>query len=115
MGALGVGARVRSDRCGRRSVGAVNRCDATAPYGGTQLMSRYVNGVRALRKTRGWPMATAAAIAWVLPGSAAAASLSGPVSGWNSGVPSYISMYEYVPATLAASPPVLVAAHYCGG
>ena len=30
-------------------------------------------------------------------------------------VPAYISMYEYVPATLAASPPVLVAAHYCGG
>jgi acetylxylan esterase len=30
-------------------------------------------------------------------------------------VPSYISMYEYVPASLAASPPIVVAAHYCGG
>ena len=41
--------------------------------------------------------------------------MSGPVTGWASGVPSYISMYEYVPAKLAASPPVLVAAHFCGG
>ncbi|HVY39441.1 MAG TPA: PHB depolymerase family esterase [Polyangia bacterium] len=37
------------------------------------------------------------------------------MSGWNSGVPSYISMYEYVPAKLASPPPVVVAAHYCGG
>ncbi|MFL5306409.1 MAG: alpha/beta hydrolase family esterase [Polyangia bacterium] len=44
-----------------------------------------------------------------------AGSLSGPVSGWNAGVPSYISMYEYVPAKLASPPPVVVAAHYCGG
>lgn len=53
----------------------------------------------------------------LLPTSAYAlsSSLSGPVTGWSSGVPSYISMYEYVPATLAPSPPVLVAAHYCGG
>ncbi len=41
--------------------------------------------------------------------------MSGPVTGWASGVPTYISMYEYVPAKLAASPPVVVAAHYCGG
>ncbi len=51
----------------------------------------------------------------LVPASAFAAGLTGPVSGWNSGVPSYISMYEYVPAKLAASPPVVVAAHYCGG
>jgi len=47
--------------------------------------------------------------------SADAASLSGPISGWNSGVPSYISMYEYVPNNVAASPPIVVAAHFCGG
>ncbi len=46
---------------------------------------------------------------------ARAASLSGPITGWASGVPSYISMYEYVPAKLAADPPVLVVSHYCGG
>ncbi|HZL16162.1 MAG TPA: PHB depolymerase family esterase [Polyangia bacterium] len=49
------------------------------------------------------------------PALAQAASLSGPVSGWSSGVPSYVSMYEYIPAKLAASPPIVVAAHYCGG
>ncbi len=48
-------------------------------------------------------------------GSAGAAGLSGPVSGWNSGVPGYISMYEYVPTKLASPAPVVVAAHYCGG
>jgi acetylxylan esterase len=56
------------------------------------------------------------AIVCGVPASAAAASPSGPVAGWSSGnVPSYISMYEYVPAKPAASPPILVAAHYCGG
>jgi poly(hydroxyalkanoate) depolymerase family esterase len=56
------------------------------------------------------------AIVCGLPMSAAAATLSGPVTGWSKGdVPTYISMYEYVPTTLAASPPVLVAAHYCTG
>jgi acetylxylan esterase len=51
------------------------------------------------------------------PGLAQAqtSTLTGPVSGWSSGVPSYVAMYEYVPKKLAASPPVLVAAHYCGG
>jgi len=44
-----------------------------------------------------------------------AASLSGPITGWASGVPSYISMYEYVPTNLAANPPILVVSHYCGG
>jgi acetylxylan esterase len=59
-----------------------------------------------------------AAIAFGLPGTASAltSTLSGPVQGWSSGnVPSYISMYEYVPTKLAASPPVLVAAHFCSG
>jgi len=45
----------------------------------------------------------------------AAASLQ-PVANWGaSGVPSYISMYIYVPDKLAGSPPILVVSHYCGG
>jgi poly(hydroxyalkanoate) depolymerase family esterase len=51
----------------------------------------------------------------LFPSAAHAASLSGPITGWASGVPSYISMYEYVPANLAANPPILVVSHYCGG
>jgi poly(hydroxyalkanoate) depolymerase family esterase len=47
--------------------------------------------------------------------TAHAASLSGPITGWASGVPSYISMYEYVPSNLAADAPILVVSHYCGG
>jgi poly(hydroxyalkanoate) depolymerase family esterase len=52
--------------------------------------------------------------------TASAQSLSGPVTGWNKGdlqpEPTQdVSMFEYVPTTLAASPPVLVAAHFCGG
>jgi acetylxylan esterase len=57
-----------------------------------------------------------AAAAWLLSTTPAqAASLSGPITGWASGVPGYISMYEYVPAKLAARPPVLVVSHYCSG
>jgi acetylxylan esterase len=46
---------------------------------------------------------------------ARAASLAGPIAGWAHGVPSYMSMYEYVPAKLVATPPILVVSHYCGG
>jgi poly(hydroxyalkanoate) depolymerase family esterase len=46
---------------------------------------------------------------------ASGASLSGPITGWAKGVPSYISMYEYVPSKLATNPPLLVVSHYCGG
>lgn len=46
---------------------------------------------------------------------AQAASLQ-PVSNWGaSGVPSYISMYIYVPDKLATNPPILVVSHFCGG
>ena len=46
---------------------------------------------------------------------AEAASLQ-PVSNWGaSGVPTYISMYIYVPDKPAANPPILVVSHYCGG
>ena len=48
---------------------------------------------------------------------ARAASLqSVSTSTWGaSGVPSYVSMYIYVPDKLATNPPILVCAHYCGG
>ena len=47
--------------------------------------------------------------------SAKAASLQ-PVANWGaSGVPTYISMYVYVPDRPAASPPILVVSHFCGG
>ncbi|HWA75469.1 MAG TPA: PHB depolymerase family esterase [Polyangiaceae bacterium] len=47
--------------------------------------------------------------------TAQAASLQ-PVSDWGaSGVPTYISMYIYVPDKLATKPPILVLSHYCGG
>ena len=64
-------------------------------------------------KNVGLPAAVAGVLLLATP--AFAASLSGPVSGWASGVPSYISMYEYVPARLASHPPILVVSHYCGG
>ncbi len=69
------------------------------------------------------PMAISAAIAITLAStSARAASLTGPVGGADAGaagyttanLPSYISMYEYVPAKLAAHPPVLVVSHWYG-
>lgn len=40
------------------------------------------------------------------------------VSNWNggvSGLPSDVSMYIYVPAKVAPSPPILTLIHYCGG
>jgi poly(hydroxyalkanoate) depolymerase family esterase len=46
---------------------------------------------------------------------ARAASLQ-QVSSWGaSGVPTYISMYIYVPDKLATNPPIVVLSHYCGG
>jgi len=44
-----------------------------------------------------------------------AASLQ-PVSDWGaSGVPSTVSMYQYLPDNLATNPPILVLVHFCGG
>jgi acetylxylan esterase len=69
------------------------------------------------------PIAISAAIAIALASTAArAASLTGPVGGADAGaagyttanLPSYVSMYEYVPAKLAAHPPVLVVSHWYG-
>lgn len=61
--------------------------------------------------------AVAAFVAGVLlQGSPVRAASLQPVSDWGaSGVPSYISMYIYVPDRLATNPPILVVAHYCGG
>jgi len=43
---------------------------------------------------------------------ARAASLSPPIPGYTTAsVPSYITMFEYVPANPAANPPIVVAAH----
>jgi len=54
-------------------------------------------------------------IAACFASTARAASLK-QVSNWGaSGVPSYISMYVYVPDKMAAKPPILVVAHFCGG
>jgi acetylxylan esterase len=48
-------------------------------------------------------------------GALSAASLE-QVSDWGAeGVPSTVSMYIYVPDTLAATPPIMVLVHYCGG
>ena len=60
------------------------------------------------------PMLIAASLC--VAGQASAASLAGPISGWQKGTePSWVSMYEYVPANLAPNPPILVLVHYCGG
>jgi poly(hydroxyalkanoate) depolymerase family esterase len=46
---------------------------------------------------------------------ARAASLQ-PVANWGAtGVPTYISMFIYVPDRPAANPPILVVGHFCGG
>jgi poly(hydroxyalkanoate) depolymerase family esterase len=57
----------------------------------------------------------AALLSWFLIGPARAATLQ-PVASWGAtGVPSYISMFIYVPDRPAASPPILVVGHFCGG
>jgi acetylxylan esterase len=49
-------------------------------------------------------------------GAASAASMQGPISGWQqAGEPSNMSMYIYVPDNVASPAPILVALHYCGG
>lgn len=87
-------------------------------------MSRYRNGVHALRKSLAWRAAVPLAIACGVgvPASAAAQTRAAfpsspvPFASWaTTAVPSYISMYEVMPSKPASPPPVLVAAHYCGG
>lgn len=53
-------------------------------------------------------------------GGASAATIQGPIHGWEQGTePSWVSMYIYVPDIIAAKPvakpPILVAVHYCSG
>jgi acetylxylan esterase len=58
-------------------------------------------------------LATVPGLLMAMP--ARAASLQ-KVNDWGaSGVPSTVSMYIYVPDKLAADPPILVVAHFCGG
>jgi acetylxylan esterase len=87
-------------------------------------MSRYRNGFHALRKNLAWRAALPLAIACGVgvPASATAQTRPSfpsspvPFSSWaTTAVPQYISMYEVMPTTPANPPPVLVAAHYCGG
>lgn len=58
----------------------------------------------------------AAALGWLVPVSAQAASLK-QVSGWNGGktFPSDVSMYSYVPDKVGTNPPLVTIIHYCGG
>lgn len=59
-------------------------------------------------------MAICAVLFSVAPASAA--SLTGPISGWEVGAePSWVSMYMYVPDNLAPNPPVLLVVHFCSG
>ena len=59
---------------------------------------------------------TALAFAVIVTTPARAASLSPAISAYTTAsVPSYITMFEYVPANPAPNPPILVAAHYCSG
>jgi len=58
-------------------------------------------------------LATASGMLVAVPAQAASLELT---TGWsNNDVPTYISMYLYVPNTVATKPPIMVAAHYCGG
>jgi acetylxylan esterase len=63
-------------------------------------------------------LATTSGVLVSLPARAAslqAVSSSAWASGLNSEPMQYVSMYIYVPDTLASPPPIMVAAHYCGG
>ena len=60
--------------------------------------------------------APVAGCACLLIAATAFAALTGPISGWQKGTePATVSMYEYVPATLAPNAPILVLLHYSGG
>src|SRR3954470_13345607 len=59
--------------------------------------------------------ALAAATFAMIAAPADAASLQSVANWGASGVPSYISMYIYVPDKVTANPPILVVSHFCGG
>jgi poly(hydroxyalkanoate) depolymerase family esterase len=82
----------------------------------------------ALHHQNGFAKALTSRLAGLLAGStfflmsllaaspASAASLTQVPSGWQQGTePSWVSMYEYIPNTVATNPPILVVVHYCGG
>jgi acetylxylan esterase len=63
-----------------------------------------------------WGVPSLLATAFTLVAAPAPAASLQEVTGWsNNDVPTYISMFIYVPDKLAPDPPVMVAAHYCGG
>jgi acetylxylan esterase len=65
---------------------------------------------------RAWRAAVAAVFGLLVTTTARAASLSPAIAGYTTAsVPAYVTMFEYVPAKPAADPPIVVAAHYCGG
>ena len=71
-----------------------------------------------LTRRLAWRLAlpTAACVCFLVAPPASAASLTGPISGWQkANDPGTASMYEYVPSSLAQNPPILVLIHYCGG
>jgi len=83
-------------------------------------MSLRSNGSpRSLASRLAWlGAAPAAIVAGLLVATpASAASLTQVTAAWNGGntEPSYITMYEYIPNTVATNPPILVVVHYCGG
>src|SRR5689334_8885627 len=54
--------------------------------------------------------------ATLLVDAPASAALTSVPSGWQQGTePTWVSMYEYVPATLQPGAPIIVLAHFCAG
>lgn len=78
-------------------------------------MSSYLTASR--RPRARWLAAAAVASALLFTsGGASAASIQGPITGWEQGTePSSVQMYIYVPDAVAAKPPILVTVHFCSG
>jgi poly(hydroxyalkanoate) depolymerase family esterase len=78
-------------------------------------MSSYIKACTQPRAR--WLIAAALASALELAsGGASAASIQGPIKGWEQGTePSWVSMYIYVPDAVAPKPPILVTVHFCSG
>ena len=89
---------------------------------GDSTFDLWVTRSGALRQSSGMPrrcvmggLLAAVALGSLFAAPADAASLQ-PVANWGaSGVPTYISMFIYVPDKLATNPPILVVNHFCGG
>lgn len=76
-------------------------------------MSPYL---RARRRPRALAAAAVASALLFSSGVASAASIQGPIKGWEQGTePTSVSMYIYVPDAVAPKPPILVTVHFCSG